>query len=104
MLLQYGSSLQLFDSRVLGDNAMFAVPPKSLWAGQPWVPKGDFRASPGGSLPYFMGAQPGQQLGSYAMRVTGFDLEARMLPAAGCKCKKPRVATTRVAPSITRYQ
>jgi hypothetical protein len=44
-----------------------------------------------------MGAQPGVQLGTYAMRVSGFGLEARLLPAAGCRCKAPVPAVPRVA-------
>jgi hypothetical protein len=87
--LQFFSSLHLYNSKVLGDNAMYAITPNSTWRGQPWTQVGDYRASPGGALPAYMGAQAGVQLGTYPMRVMGFGLDARVLPAAGCKCKKP---------------
>lgn len=87
--LQFFSGLHLHNSKVLGDNAMYGLTPNSTWRGQPWTQVGDYRASRGGSLPAYMGAQPGVQLGTYPMRVMGFGLEARMLPAAGCQCKKP---------------
>lgn len=106
VLLQYGSGLRLFDSRVVGDDAMWGVPRGATWGGRPWVARGDFRADAGGSLPYFMGARPGVPVGGYAMRVAGFNLEARMAPAAGCRapCKQPRPpAAARVAQSVTRY-
>jgi hypothetical protein len=103
VVLQYFSGLQLFNSKVLGDNAMYAVLPNTTWGGQPWVARGDYRASPGGALPHFMGAKPGMQLGSYPMRVAGFDLEARMLPAAGCKCKKPVTAAAFVSAAVTAF-
>ena len=40
------------------------------------------------------------QVGTYPMRVFGFDLDARLLPAAGCGCKKPKQVTT-PSPAIT---
>jgi hypothetical protein len=87
--LQFFSSLQLYNSKVINDNAMYALTPNSTWRGQPCSQQGDYRASPGGALPAYMGAQAGVQLGTYPMRIMGFGLEARMLPAAGCQCKKP---------------
>lgn len=93
LTLGHFSSLQLYNSRVLGDSAMYALPAGATWQGQPWVQRGDYRASPGGPLPAFMGAREGVQLGTYSMSVSGFDLEARLLPPAGCSCKTPRVAT-----------
>lgn len=38
--------------------------------------------------------RPGVQLGSYPMRIFGLDLEARLLPAAGCSCKQPHTVVT----------
>lgn len=45
-------------------------------------------------LTVLMLCRPGVQLGSYPMRMFGFDLEARLLPPAGCSCKSPRTVTT----------
>ncbi|KAF6253242.1 hypothetical protein COO60DRAFT_437682 [Scenedesmus sp. NREL 46B-D3] len=99
IILERSSGLHLYQSRVTGDNALYAVPaekPKSgsTWKGKPWLQRGDYRASAGGGLPVSMGVKPGVQLGSYPARVLGFDMEARMLPAAGCSCKKPLVTMT----------
>ncbi|WIA19231.1 hypothetical protein OEZ85_003870 [Tetradesmus obliquus] len=96
IILERFSGLHLFNSHVTGDSALFAVPAEqprsgSTWKGKPWLQRGDYRASAGGGLPVSMGVQPGVQLGLYPVRVLGFDMEARMLPAAGCNCKKPLV-------------
>lgn len=103
ILLEKSSGMHLFASRVSGDNALYGVPAGATWGGKPWVSGGDYRASPGGGLPVFMGAAPGLPLGSYPMRIAAFDLEARLMPAAGCKCKKPRVAGTTPAASVTAW-
>jgi hypothetical protein len=99
IILEHFSGLHLYQSRVMDDNALYAVPAEkprsgSTWKNKPWLQRGDYRASAGGGLPVSMGVQPGVQLGSYPVRVLGFDMEARMLPAAGCGCKKALVTMT----------
>jgi hypothetical protein len=94
MLLEKSSSLQLYNSTVFGDSAMYAVPANSTWQNQPWQGSGDYRSSPGGGLPVFMGARPGVQVGTYNMEISGFDLEAKMMPPTGCNdCKAAPVPT-----------
>lgn len=95
------SSLQLYQSKLMGDNALYAVPANSTWQGEIWQQRGDYRASPGGGLPVSMGVQPGMQVGTYPMRVFGFDMDARLMPAAGCKCKKAQAQILPTAAEIT---
>lgn len=154
IILEKFSGLHLFQSELLGDNALYGVPKGSTWQGQPWQQRGDYRSGTGtvgqgeaavvgGGLPAAMGVQPGvqvclefllvwrrvvthtvcarrrvpastlshphhtlyhhtTQVGTYPMRVFGFDMDARLLPAAGCDCKKPKVVT-RPSAAITGW-